>query len=137
MPNSVTNEVISGGASLNTSLGEFRIPSAIVLVMSCALGLLAIPPAQAASFNCQQAVLPAERAICGNANLSRLDEQAAGMYFIIVGSGASQQTLDQIKSMQRKFVQARNACGASNDCLVDAYTSQMMYLKNVKSNLGL
>lgn len=91
----------------------------------------------AASFNCQHALLPAEQAICGNANLSRLDEQTAGMYFLIVGSGAPASTISQVKAAQGQFLERRNACGANVDCLVSAYTDQMMFLKNEKSNLGL
>ena len=102
-----------------------------------ALACLAAGSAGAASFNCAHAFLPAEEAVCGNANLSQLDEKTAGMYFLIVGSGPPQDTLDQVKSSQQEFVAQRNACGADVDCLVDAYTSQMMFLKNVKSNLGL
>jgi uncharacterized protein len=93
--------------------------------------------AEAASFNCQHAMLPAEQAICGNANLSRLDEQTAGMYFLLVGSGAPAATITQVKSSQGTFIQRRNACGADLDCLVSAYTDQIMYLKNVKGDLGL
>ncbi len=93
--------------------------------------------ADAASFNCQHAMLPAEEAICGNANLSRLDEQTAGMYFLIVGSGAPAATMAQVKASQSAFIQRRNACGADVDCLVSAYTDQIMYLKNVKGDLGL
>lgn len=108
-------------------------------------GVLLVPPvlalapggAEAASFNCQHAMLPAEQAICGNANLSRLDEQTAGMYFLIVGSGATAATIAQVKSSQSAFIQRRNACGADVDCLVSAYTDQIMYLKNVKGGLGL
>ncbi|MBL8908083.1 MAG: hypothetical protein JNM20_15530 [Rhizobiales bacterium] len=98
---------------------------------------VAFAPAKAASFNCAHAILAAEEAICGNHNLSRLDEQTAGMYFLIVGSGAPQATMSEVKASQRKFIEQRNACGANIDCLVDAYTSQIMFLKNVKSNLGL
>ena len=104
-----------------------------IVVFAC----LAAGGAQAASFNCAHAFLPAEEAICGNANLSKLDEQTAGMYFLIVGSGAPQTTISQVKASQSKFIAERNACGTNINCLVDAYTSQMMYLKNEKSNLGL
>ena len=44
---------------------------------------------------------------------------------------------DELHPLQRKFIEQRNACGANIDCLVDAYTSQIMFLKNVRSNLGL
>ncbi len=106
------------------------------LVASTALLLPDLFQAQAASFNCQHAVLPAEVAICGNANLGKLDEQTAGMYFLIVGS-APAATVAQVKAAQGRFLTTRNTCGADIDCLVDAYTSQMMYLKNIKSDLGL
>lgn len=102
-----------------------------------ALACLAAGSAEAASFNCAHAMLPAEQTICGNANLSRLDEQTAGMYFLIVGSGAPQATVSMVKNAQSKFIAQRNACETNVDCLVDAYTSQMMLLKNEKSNLGL
>jgi len=32
---------------------------------------------------------------------------------------------------------AGDSCGAGYECLIGAYTDQVMYLKNVKSNLGL
>lgn len=99
--------------------------------------LQSAPAAQAQSFNCAHAVLPAEIAICGNANLSQLDEQTTGMYFLIVGSGAPAATIALVKSQQGKFLTTRNACGADIDCLVSAYTDQIMFLKNEKSNLGL
>jgi uncharacterized protein len=92
--------------------------------------------AHAASFNCQHALLTAEEAICGNANLSSLDDRTAGMYFTIVGA-APAATVSEVKASQRKFLETRNACRADINCLVDAYTSQMMFLKNIRSNLGL
>jgi uncharacterized protein len=105
--------------------------------VSLAVVCFSAAAAEAASFNCAHAFLPAEETICANANLSKLDEQTAGMYFIIVGSGAPQATVSQVKASQSKFIAQRNACGTNVNCLVDAYTSQMMYLKNEKSNLGL
>jgi uncharacterized protein len=108
----------------------------LAAALTLALPPLAVTPAQAASFSCEHALLPAEQAICGNANLSRLDEQTAGMYFLIVGS-APQSTVTQVKAAQSTFLTRRNTCGSDIDCLVDAYTDQMMYLKNEKSNLGL
>ncbi len=102
-----------------------------------ALATLAAGATKAASFDCAHATLPAEKAICADKNLSHLDEQTAGMYFTIIGSGAPQATVTQVKTSQKSFVQTRNACGADVNCLVDAYTSQMMYLKNIKGDLGL
>lgn len=99
--------------------------------------LAATSVATAASFNCEHALIAAEGAICANANLSKLDEQTAGMYFLIVGSGAPKATVSEVKASQGSFIEKRNACGANVNCLVDAYTDQMMFLKNIKGNLGL
>jgi len=114
------------------------VPAGLILVASTA-AILAVSPthAVAQSFNCAHAALPAEVAICGNANLSRLDEQTSGMYFLIVGSGAPAATISLVKTQQGKFLTTRNACGADINCLVSAYTDQIMFLKNEKSNLGL
>ncbi|MFO0991844.1 MAG: hypothetical protein U1E67_07940 [Hyphomicrobiales bacterium] len=114
---------------------SFR-PIAFALLSAASLGMT-LAPAKAASFNCAHAILAAEEAICSNDNLSHLDEQTTGMYFLIVGSGAPKATISEVKASQRKFIEQRNACGVNIDCLVDAYTSQIMFLKNVKSNLGL
>lgn len=92
---------------------------------------------EAASFDCKQAQLAAERAICGDANLGRLDEQTAGLYFLIVGSGGPADTIARVKTTQGAFLKSRNACGSQPDCLVDAYTARMMLLKNIKDDLGL
>jgi len=40
-------------------------------------------------------------------------------------------------TQQGKFLAQRNGCGTNHNCLIDAYTSQIMYLKNIKGNLGL
>lgn len=114
------------------------VPAGLILAASTA-AILAVSPthAMAQSFNCAHAALPAEVAICGNANLSRLDEQTSGMYFLIAGSGAPAATISLVKTQQGKFLTTRNACGADIDCLVSAYTDQIMFLKNEKSNLGL
>ncbi|MGV3491994.1 MAG: lysozyme inhibitor LprI family protein [Devosia sp.] len=118
---------------------NLKVPSLVALLPLLVGGgvALQVAPVQAQSFNCAHAVLPAEIAICGNANLSRLDEQTTGMYFLIIGSGAPAATIALVKSQQGKFLTTRNACGADIDCLVSAYTDQIMFLSNEKSNLGL
>lgn len=108
-----------------------------ILLMALVVACLAAESAGAASFNCAHAVSPAEEAICGNANLGKLDERTSGMYFVILGSGAAQATISEVQASQGKFIAARDACDTDVDCLVDAYTSQMLYLKKIKDNLGL
>ena len=71
------------------------------------------------------------------AGFSKLDEQTSGLYYQIISSGAPRRTIRQVKSSQVNFLQQRDSCGAGYNCLISAYTDQIMYLKNVKSNLGL
>ena len=106
-------------------------------ILSAAFACFSAAAAEAASFNCAHAFLPAEGTVCGDAKLGQLDEKAAGIYFMIVGSSPPQNTLNEVKTSQQKFVAARNACGTDVGCLIDAYTSQIMYLKTIKGNLGL
>jgi len=107
-------------------------------MLPAVLSLVSLPfdLASAASFDCSKASIAAERAICNNTNLSQLDARTAGMYFTILGSDLPVSTLAKVKGYQRQFLDTRNACGSNVNCLVDAYTSQMMYLKNVRSEIG-
>ncbi len=83
-----------------------------IRLSSLVLACLAAGGAQAASFNCAHAFLPAEETICGNTNLSKLDEQTAGMYFLIVGSGAPQAT-PSARSRLRRASSSRSATPAA------------------------
>lgn len=99
--------------------------------LAAIIGLLATP-GHAASFNCGAAATPTEHAICDNPQLSKLDEQTAGMYETMISNGSlSTSQVHQVKEAQVAFLQKRNSCGANYDCLVSAYTDQMMYLKEM------
>ena len=110
-----------------------------VRVSLIALAAIALSPAaaNAESFNCALAKTPTEHAICDNPQISTLDEQMAGFYYRIISSGAPAATVNQVKSVQVNFLAQRNTCGAGYHCLIDAYTSQIMYLRTVAGNLGL
>ncbi len=111
---------------------------ALLLLVAAASAVPVLPTAgQAASFNCALANTPTEHAICSNAQLGRLDEQSAGMYFQIIGSSPPLPTLNQVRNTQRSFLAQRNSCGGNFDCIVDSYTSQIMYLRNEMETLGL
>ena len=107
------------------------------IVLAAAIVCLGAGAANAASFNCALAKTPTEHAICDNPQISTLDEQTAGLYFRIISSGAPANTISQVKASEVNFLAQRNACGAGYNCLIDAYTAQIMYLKNVAGNLGL
>jgi uncharacterized protein len=96
--------------------------------LSC---LVAAGTASAASFDCAKATTPTEHAICDNPQLSQLDDQTAGLYYTLISGGAPQATtsVEAVKKEQAGFINKRNQCGANYNCLIDAYTAQIMYLK--------
>jgi uncharacterized protein len=104
---------------------------AIIAAVTLSTGLLAVGPGHAASFDCAKAATPTEHAICDNPQLSSLDDQTAGLYYTLISGGAPQATasVDAVKKEQAAFVTKRDQCGANYNCLIDAYTAQIMYLK--------
>ena len=85
----------------------------------------------AASFDCAKAATPTEHAICDNPQLSTLDDQTSGLYYSLISGDAvlKNGSVADVKAQQEKFLGQRDACGANYDCLIDAYTAQIMYLK--------
>lgn len=102
------------------------------------VSLLAAGSGHAASFDCSKATTPTEHAICDNPQLSHLDDQTAGLYYTLVSGGAPQATasVEAVKKEQASFLTKRNQCGANYNCLIDAYTNQIMYL-NAASGKGM
>ena len=105
------------------------------LILAATVSLAALPfasgLASAASFDCAKASTPTEHAICDNPQLSSLDEQTAGLYYTFISSGVPDATASvaDVKKAQAAFLTKRDACGANYNCLIDAYTAQIMYLK--------
>lgn len=113
-----------------------RIQLATAALAAFAIAGIAATPGKAASFNCGNAYSPTEHAICDNKQISNLDSTTANLYYFILNSPAASYSLqNQVRQSQRNFIAQRDTCGAGYDCLIDAYTDQIMYLKNVKSNL--
>jgi uncharacterized protein len=84
-------------------------------------------PAPAASFDCAKAGTAVEKAICGDAALSGLDEHLGRYYAAALeaaGTGAA-----CLKGDQRSWVKTmRNACGADAQCLSAAYLERLAAL---------
>src|SRR3954471_24122804 len=76
-------------------------------------------PSQAQSFNCRYAKLPAEVAICQNAELRNRDNWLATLYSENRGKPGSQQ----------RWLQRRNRCGHNVDCLLSAYSVRIRQLE--------
>jgi uncharacterized protein len=110
-----------------------RIPATLMLLGGMiAIGAAALPGAgQAASFDCGKASTPTEHAICDNPQLSKLDDQTSGLYYSLISGDTvlKNGSVADVKAQQEKFLGQRDACGANYDCLIDAYTAQIMYLK--------
>jgi uncharacterized protein len=99
--------------------------------LAAALAAIAfsVSTAQAASFNCRYAKLPAEVAICDDAELEQLDEDMSRIYFRIleVAEGADRA---ELKRTQRRFIAKRNACGYNDGCIARAYERRIEFLEN-------
>ena len=102
------------------------------LILALAATCLSAGTAAAAAFDCAKAATATEYAICDNPGISTLDEQTAGLYYTLVSSGwLKPAQLNKVKNDQNKFVGRRNSCGANYQCLIDAYTAQVAYLREV------
>lgn len=109
--------------------------SVTIALLGFAGAVLLAGNGDAASFNCDAAATATEKAICGDDKLSSLDDQTTGIYYTIIGASPPAATLSAVKSAQTKFLDKRDSCGADLNCLVDAYTSQIMYLKQTEEQL--
>ena len=94
---------------------------------ACALLAAFNSPALGASFDCAKAGTAVEKTICGDAELSSLDEHL-GRYYVVAleqaGAGAA-----CLKSDQRSWVKTiRNPCGADAQCLSAAYLQRLAAL---------
>ena len=94
---------------------------------ACALLAAFNSPALGASFDCARAGTAVEKTICGDAELSSLDEHLGRYYAVALeqaGAGAA-----CLKSDQRRWMNTiRNSCGADALCLSAAYLQRLAAL---------
>jgi len=97
-------------------------------VLSC---LVLLATAQAASFDCAKAGTKSEKLICGNAELSKLDENLNNAYLqSLEQSNVKQQA---VKNQREWLKDVRNACQVV-DCLKDAYEARIKKLALISSS---
>lgn len=89
------------------------------------LALCTAIKAQAASFDCDKAATKVEKMICGDAELSTLDEELADIYKNVMKDGTKKETT---KSAQKVWLKDRNRC-EEIPCLKSAYQGRMAALK--------
>ncbi len=92
------------------------------LTMSIALIGVAPPVVDslAASYDCANAKLPTEMAICKNHDIGILDEQLAAQYRKL-GELLSKPQRSSLGKRQLAFVGARNSCGDNESCISKSY----------------
>lgn len=76
------------------------------------------------SFDCGRAGTPTEFAVCGSEALWALDSATANLYFYYKRNQNTGRSGEFLNS-QRAWLQRRNACGASLDCLTERYSSRL------------
>jgi len=125
----VINEALKDTAMRRRNgLSKLRVlPVRKAAFASCALLAAFNSPALGASFDCAKTGTAVENTICGDAELSSLDEHL-GRYYVVAleaaGAGAA-----CLKGDQRNWVKSiRNPCGADAQCLSAAYLQRLAAL---------
>lgn len=86
--------------------------------------------ASAASFDCQKAATPTEKAICADAGLSALDSELAKAYKQALGGDKAK--ADFVRDSERGWIDASaTECNDSVDCLTERYQARITFLKDV------
>jgi len=87
--------------------------------------LVLLTTAQATSFDCAKASTKVENLICGEAELSKLDDELSKAYRQALDQGEDKQKV--IKEQRQWLKESRNSCDASN-CLKSVYQNRISEL---------
>jgi uncharacterized protein len=94
-------------------------------------GIIAVLPSAAhsqPSFDCRKASSAAEKTVCADPGLARLDKQLAAQYKSLVRSFTDEDQIAQIKLDQNHWLSTRNACAAAAECLSKTYRERLSRL---------
>ncbi|KZC02970.1 uncharacterized protein ABID82_000922 [Methylobacterium sp. PvP062] len=104
------------------------------LIRALALAALAAPiaaaPARAASFPCDKAEAPDEKAICAHLPLNDRDVEMATR-FEILKSVLPMGGQAKLRDDQEAWLKERQACGGDVACLKSAYETRLKVLRGV------
>ena len=78
----------------------------------------------APSFDCSKAASAAEKSICSDPLLGKLDGTLAQNYKFMLASNIGEGAKSDLKQTQKKWLSQRNQC-KTNECLVSAYRSRV------------
>lgn len=96
----------------------------VALAVSGGLPGAPISTAQAQSFNCNYARLPAEIAICQDIELRQLDSIMASHYYNLPGYAKTHE-----RGEQKRWLARRNRCGYNAPCLRNEYVYRIGQLQ--------
>lgn len=94
--------------------------------------MMSVAPVQAASFDCAKAATKIEKMICGDAGLSKLDEELNVAYKTALqdekqATSTSSGQADTVKQAQKQWVKERNGCFDAG-CVKRAYETRLSTL---------
>ena len=84
------------------------------------------------SFSCRGNLNRAERLICDDSELSRLDRQVARLYH---GAGGSNDSTTEVRTYVRGALVSRNRC-RSSDCIRDVMQDEIDFLREHQDSGG-
>jgi uncharacterized protein len=102
---------------------------------AAALTAMAATPAAAIDFSCREATQTAERTICSDARLGKLDDRMATVYGKLWSVSGFRSRL-ALRDEQHRFLNARNSCGRDTRCIRDAYLDQISVLDSKLADAG-
>jgi uncharacterized protein len=85
-------------------------------------------PAQAASFDCDKAAAPDEKAICADRSLNDQDVRMA-VYLEVLGALQLMGANGAMRDDQREWLQRRRNCGTARQCLAALYKDRIEKLQ--------
>ncbi|MDP4003929.1 lysozyme inhibitor LprI family protein [Methylobacterium sp. NEAU K] len=106
-----------------------------VFLLALPLVLLAAAPARAASFPCEKAETPDEKAVCAHLPLNDMDVEMATRFDIlkaVLPMGGQTKLRDD----QEAWLKERRACGADVTCLRGLYETRLKVLRGVLSEFA-
>ena len=114
-----------------------RVGAAVAIAAFCAI---ATPAHADPSFDCAQASVPAEQAICDIPSLAKLDQQIADVYFALLEAVRPTQAA-QVRHQQRAFLRERNECAIDGDpnalasCIDEAMRARLVDLQMLHADV--
>lgn len=101
-------------------------------IAAAAVMSVTMAPAKAASFSCMEldGMAAAEVRVCESRWLGALDERMDSWYRRALERARYFDQTVTVRSEQREWLTARNACGTGFFCIRRAYLNRIRYLKN-------